>query len=362
MKAFSICFLFLFTALFAHAQVAKPHVIEIPNHGMYIPNQAFNIVAVVDGRDHSESIGVVQKGMGNRQAPAVFPAELDIYLKGYFSQNMSTFVGVKPVTLKVDRLFVSERTMATKELGFVELAIEILSEEGGQTYSLGKFQANLEESALDVTGSHGERIYQVILNCLHQFAASGMEPVTYSESLNEPEPIDYQKLMRKGLFINFSEWANPNAQLQNTMDFKIKTLSDGTKITRYQPIDANTNKRIKGLFAIVDGNAFYINASQYAAADYFVKAKVLGRYFVFEDQVSDPVAGAAFGLIGSLASTSTNLYVFDIKSGMVRVLDNSYMKELLLPYPELMEKWNNSDGKREAKKELVESINALISK
>lgn len=362
MRAVILWYLLGIVPFFGFAQSIKPHVVEIPNHGIFIPNQRFNITGVLDNRVNNESIGIVQKGMGGRQVPAVFPRELAVYLLEFFQHNLSTYVGVPQVILKVDRLYISERALATEGFGFAELAVEMLVEENGEILSLGRFESNMEESAFDVTASHGERLYQVLLNCLHQFAASDMAPVVYTQSEREIDPIDYKILMRKGLFKNYSEWSNPNSKSELPTDFQIRRVNDGGTAIRYQPIDPRTNKRIKGVFAMSDGQSFYINSSQYTAADYFVRATALGRYFLFEDQVTDPVAGAAFGLLGSLASTSKNLYVFDTKSGLVRVLDTTLMKELLLPYPELMDKWKNSNGKRDVKKELIESINSQLLK
>ncbi|WP_194975313.1 DUF6563 family protein [Aquiflexum lacus] len=354
--------LFLLTMLvhYGQCQNVKSHVVEIPNHGIYIPNQTFNITSVLDNRIQKETIGTAQKGMSNRQVDVVFSKPVEDYLLGYFQNNLPTYTDVTEVVLKVDRLSVSERTMATKEIGFADLAIEVLVEENGEIFSFGKFEANIEESGLDVTSGHGERIYQVLMNCLHQFSSSEKQMLAFVPIEEKSGFLDYKPLMRKGLFKSYSEWVNLDSGNESPTGFKIKGMGEGGKFPRYQPMDEKTNKRIKGIFAFSDGESFYLNASQYTAADYFVKAQLVGPYFLFEDQVTDAAATASFGLVGALASTKTNLYLFNPKFGTVRVLDDRYIKELLSGHPEILKAWEISDGKREIKKDLMVMLNEVL--
>lgn len=342
------------------AQNAKPIVVKVPDLGIYIQNQSFNIVAVTDNRPHRESIGNAGKGMGNKPVAIVFPKAADIYLLEYLQNNLPSYSDLMGITIKVDRLNLSERIMATKEIGFAELAIEVLTQKDGELFSMGKFEAKAEGTGLDVTTKHGERVYQVLINCLTQFAASDKQLTAYIPEAVQPSLLDFKPLLRKGLFRTYAEWVNTDAAPELTQKFDIKIIGEGSKLPRYQAMDAKTKKRIKGLFAFTDGESFYLNASQYTNSDYFVKSQLIGPYFLFQDVVTDPAMGVAFGAVGALASTKNNLYLFNPNSGNVKILDDKYMKELLIPYPELLSQWEASKGKKEDKAEIMALLNDAI--
>ncbi|WP_373521225.1 hypothetical protein, partial [Aquiflexum sp.] len=263
MKKIFTLFLMSILAHYGQCQNVKSHTVEIPNYGIYIPNQTFNITSVLDNRIQKETIGTAQKGMSNKQVDAVFPKPVEDYLLGYFQNNLPTYTDVIEVVLKVDRLSVSERSMATKELGFADLAIEVLVEENGEMFSLGKFEANIEESGLDVTSGHGERLYQVLMNCLHQFSSSEKQMLAFVPDEDKTGILDYKPLLRKGIFKSYSEWINLDSGKESLSGFTIKGMGEGGKFPRYQAMDEKSNKRIKGIFAFTDGESFYLNASQY---------------------------------------------------------------------------------------------------
>ncbi|MBW3466437.1 hypothetical protein [Arthrospiribacter ruber] len=340
------------------AQNKHPHVVEIPNHGISIKGQRFNLVEVVDNRPVKGSIGTVKKGMSNMPTYAVLPGAMDVYLLNFLQQNVSTYTEVSDLILKIDHFQVSERTLAAKEIGYAEVGVEFLLEDKGTIYSLGKFESKREVTGIDVTGKHGENLFYALKDCINQFSESNNEPVAILLDISNFAILDFQPYMRKSTYQTFADWTNIS---HVSGDFQIKGQNMKGNFPRYQVKDSNTKKGIKGLYGFSDGESFYLNASHYSYGNYFVKSQLVGPLLLFEDQITDPMAGVAFGMIGALASMRTNTYLLDSRSGLVRMLDDLYMKELLHGHPELMEAWKVASGKkRENKKEIISQLNAKL--
>ena len=84
MTRFLLTFLFIFSiSAFLFGQ-GKTHLITLsPDKSLKAPT--FYITKVLDQRPNKESIGVVQKGMGNRQVPANFSTEFSFHLLKAFN-------------------------------------------------------------------------------------------------------------------------------------------------------------------------------------------------------------------------------------------------------------------------------------
>lgn len=341
------------------AQNKHPHVVEIPNHGISITGQRFNLVEVVDNRPVKGSIGTVKKGLSNMPTYAVLPGAMDVYLLNFLQQNVSTYTEVSDLILKIDHFQISERTLAAKEIGYAEVGVEFLLEENGKTYSLGKFESKREVNGIDVTGKHGENLFFALKDCINQFSESNNEPIEILLDISSFSILDFQPYMRKSAYETFTDWTDI---FHVSGDFIIKGKNVRGNFPRYQARDSKTKKKIKGLFGFSDGDAFYLNASNYSYGNYYyVKSQLVGPFLLFEDQIGDPMAAVAFGMIGALASLRINFYVLDSRSGMVRMLDDLYMKELLHGHPELLAAYKAAAGtKRENQKEVISQLNAKL--
>jgi hypothetical protein len=359
MKSNIILGLFLAFSTGLMAQNKHGHIVEIPNHGISISNQRFNLIEVVDNRPIKGSIGTVKKGLSNLPTYAVLPGALDAYLLQFLQQNVSTYTEVPDLMLKVDHFQISERTLAAKEIGYAEVGVEFLLEEKGTIYSLGKFESKREVTGMDVTGKHGENLFYALKDCINQFSVSENEPVAILLDNSSFAITDFHPFMRKSTYHTYTDWTNIS---HVSGEFEIKGKNVRGNFPRYLAKDSQTKKKMKGLFGFSDGEAFYLNASNYSYGNnYYVKSQLIGPFLLFEDQITDPMAGVAFGMIGALASMRINIYVLDSRSGMVRILDDLYMKELLHGHPELMQAWKLAAGKkRENQKEVISQLNAKL--
>ena len=322
-------------------------------------NTGFYISEVQDARQIQGNIGVAQTGLANKQVPANFEEDFSIHLQKYLNSILPKKKDAQPLTLKVHKLYISERTSAMSELGSCELKVEFIKNEDGKSYSLGTFQSTTEGKGMDVTPKHDERIREAIAICLEQFEKSNWKNAATNEIVADVAS-DKNLLpsnLQKGLYFDFEDLLNntPNQELK----YKTKSIAQSKKSEHFQVFQHEKNKRIKNLFGYSDGQSVYLNASRYTQEEYFVKSKFMGRYIYFEDQYSSKAATAALGLLGAAVSTKHTGIVLDTKTGITTVLTNKNMESILKDYPELLEEYNRSKKTVEDDRRMIEKINTL---
>tara|TARA_B100000929_G_scaffold248496_1_gene207528 strand:- start:104 stop:1195 length:1092 start_codon:yes stop_codon:yes gene_type:complete len=359
MKAKKIfCLAFVVLGMLPISAQEKMHLIKLENGTALHADFYFN--EVQDSRQIQENIGVAQKGMMNKQVPANFTENFSLHLQSYFNSILASAPEKQALTVKFHKLYISERTSATSELGICEVKLEFLRNENDNLISLGTFQSSVEGKGMDVTPKHGERIKEAIEICIAKFSATNWKNATIVE-INEAPAIKHQfnskLVLNKGLYFDFEDIVN-NAPKQD-LKYRIKTLGENKKSAHYQVLQQEKNKRIKNLFGYSDGQHIYLNSSRYTQSDYFIKSQMIGRYIYFEDQYSSPQAAAAFGLIGAAASTKHTGIVLDTETGIVRVLNNKNMEDILKEYPELLNEYRQGKKKIEDDRNMIAKINKL---
>ncbi|MEM1119909.1 MAG: hypothetical protein AAGJ18_05635 [Bacteroidota bacterium] len=344
--------LLLLIGLTSFAQ--KKHKVTLSPSIVDIQDRPFYIKKVVDARPNQETIGFVQKGLGNRRVDAQFSEPLEVHLQKAFDQMVPMQDGQLPVVAKIHNLYISETTTAWKETGIAEVAIEFLSEDLSKSY--GFFQATEQKNGADVTKKHDKRIIAAITNCLISLAAKWGTETTPMQELSS---IDFtpDRVIQPGIYLTFSDFLlnQPIA----TTDFTIEEVAK--KVTLYKIRDTQTQKKLKDVYGVHDGQDFYLNAAQYSYATHFTKAQFQGRYVYFEDRVSDTGAAIAFGLIGALASTKTIGVILDTKTGLISELTRDFLAIHLKDYPELRKMYNDSDKKLPTKRAIMKKLNEILA-
>ncbi|WP_194774420.1 hypothetical protein [Pararhodonellum marinum] len=334
---------------------------------MPLNDREFNIIKVIDNRTQRENLGIAQKGMSNKKVAAVFPEDFESYLTNTLEAALPSKTEKRPLIIKVDRLHISERTMATKEIGTCDVSLEFFEEIDGKLYSLGKFKSLIEESSVDVTKRHGNRIMQALETCLLEFNQSDWQLADKKLHLEDPKLLDHPQSQlvfdfnsppAKGLYLHFDNWLNQTPH--ETDGFSIKPINENGKIPRYQVLDER-KKKIKFIYGFSDGASFYLQASNYlTGGNYFVKSDLIGPYLLFKDQISDPTMAVAFGAIGALASTKTIHIVLNMQNGMITFLNKANMADLLSDHPELLSIHENSKKSLEQEKEIIRLLNEKL--
>lgn len=352
-----IQFIFLFLVFSTVLSAQKIHKITLSSKAINLPNRQFHIETVIDHRMNKETIGFIQKGLGNKRINAKFSETLPIHLLKTFSRLIPVKTNTTiPIIAKVHNLYISERTTAWKEFGKAEITIEFLTADTSRSW--GKFFAEVEQNGMDVTKKHDERILLALETCLKKLVESWDNPPSVSANL-ENFSFDPSKSMKEGFYPTFSSFVKqePLTDAAYTIKFNKKNQN---WVEVYRQSDGKRVK--KDLFGFCDGQNFYLSAIQYSYQPHFVKAHFTGTYFYFEDKISNTGATIAFGLIGALASNKTKGILLDTRTGLVSELNRDFLVVAVKGYPDL-KKWYNKTKKGLAeKKELLRKLNEAIQK
>jgi len=366
MTRFLLSFLFIFSFSSFLLGQGKAHLITLnPTETLNAPS--FYITKVIDQRANKESIGVVQKGMGNRQVRANFPADFSAHLLSTFNKILIPNKDRQGLQVIIHQLYISERTSAWSELATCELKLEFAKEVDGSLSSLGVFQNTVSGKGAEVTKKHGRHIVEGLVKSILQLKGTDWKnkeatPITAVESNPSSDTpskvLDLNLIPKKGLYTSY------NALLKNEPDlaipYEVKLLKQTKKIEHFQVYHKGTKKRIKGLFGFSDGINFCLSASQFAIAEHFVKPKMIGRYIYFEDTFvpkSAVAASAGFGLLGAAASKRQYGVALDSHTGITVVLTNGNMYKLLKPHPKLLQAYKKATKSMKATRYCMERVN-----
>ena len=351
MRPYLLFFLSLFTTC---ALAQKVHQITLKPEAISLPNRAFHIATVLDQRSNKQSIGFAQKGLGNKRFDAQFIEALDIHLLKTFNQLIPSSK-TTPIIARIHNLYVSERTTAFKEVGKAEVKIEFLTADTTKTWGL--FFAEVEQKGVDVTNKHDTRIIQALTNCLEQLVERWTDPPVPAINF-ALATFDPSQGIKEGLYPTFSSFANQTPL--NDIKYQIRPNEKKPNwATLHRLYDGD---KIKDMFGVYDGTDFYLSAVQYSYETHMVKAHYTGKYFYFEDKVSDTGATLAFGLLGALASHKTKGLVLNTETGLVSEMSRDFLALALKDYPDLKKHYNKSKKQLADKKEVLRMLNEVLAK
>ncbi|CAM4204111.1 hypothetical protein [Gillisia hiemivivida] len=362
MKSGKIIF-FLFISIISFKGICQndAHLVMLqPKEKLEVSN--FYISEVIDNRVSKEGIGVIQKGAFNKQVAANFSEPFEKHLQNTFNILLPPAENKESITALIHKLYISERTTTTYELGTCEVEIEFLNSVDGIKYSLGTYSATVEKKGLDVTNKHDERILESLTQIINEASLKGVEkdpndlPVANNDRTNKK--IDFSEGLKKGLYYNFNNLLS-NSPV-DTLDYNTKLIAETKKLQHYLVHYPNSRKRIKNLFGYSDGENIYLNATNYTQEEYFIKSKFLGKYVYFEDQYDNKYVTAAFGMIGSLASTKLHGIVLDTQTGIVTVLTENKIEKLLEQQPQLLAEYNRGAQKIEDIRSIIKKLNDTL--
>ncbi len=347
-------FLLFFILLATGLSAQSNHKIQLDPQALQLENRSFHIEAVWDNRKTPNSIGFVQKGLGNKRINATFDGPFSEYLLKTFQQLIPQ-KNTTPIIAKVHNLYVSERTTVTKEIGKVELEIEFLTADSSKTWGL--FFAEVEGKGMDVTKKHNTRILEALSICLEQLTERWEE--TPMASIQRPIiAFDPSQPIKEGLYSTFTDFSNQTPI--NDIKYKIDRRSNQPHLA--QLVQEANGKILKNYFGFSDGTNFYISATEFSYDSHYVQAEFVGTYCYFEDRVTNTGASIAFGLVGALASTKKKGFVLDTQTGLVSELNRDFLASILGDYPELKKQYNTSKKKLADKKAVLQAFNEVLEK
>ncbi|MDJ1498003.1 hypothetical protein QNI19_33990 [Cytophagaceae bacterium DM2B3-1] len=325
-------------------------------------NKTFYIARVVDARSDKETIGIVQRGVFNRNAPASFVGSLEPQLQDFFDRGLAAKQGYTPVIVKVNQLVIAEKRTPTMETATAFAELDFIVSRNDSLFLLFQISSSVKRDGMDVTGFHDENIAEALSKCMIKFAKSPWKealykgPIVTNEQLISNSPIKFElpdlpvfhtNTPQRGIYMSLSEFLNnkPGNSEQFMLDVKPrkgKNWEGVDRVTPYLIQFDGSQTRLKNAWGFSDGSQAYI----YYNEDYFPLVQK-GNTFVFDGFVPLPnnmyivtpptsgvaeavvtgvVAGAVAAstaaiLAGSFSKGSRQTYQLDIKTGEIKVWD-----------------------------------------
>jgi hypothetical protein len=156
---------FVLNTLTVSAQKVYPIALDDDPRRIPFENRNFYIAAVIDERIDTTNIGIVQTGAFNSQRVAMFYDDCAVIVKEYYDSALPKGENQVPITIKIKKLRIDERTGATSERGWVDLEADFYS---GNRLVYHTVQ-HKEYTGLDVTKNHPENIVAVLENAVIEF-------------------------------------------------------------------------------------------------------------------------------------------------------------------------------------------------
>jgi hypothetical protein len=172
-------------------------------------------------------------------------------------------------------------------------------------------------------------------------------------------PILTDSVKQSGIYLNFEEFKQNNPSVKLSYPIIQKQVKYGGLGSSYSKtvyaidIPKKEGRDIGEVFGFCDGKDFYLIASEYTDIYFpnkihnfnFYKVEYIGK-LCFYDAVQN--SGPNTGTVATLGTV-----VIDMNTGEINLLSKSYLKELLIEKPELLEKFKKQENKYKHLKEYL---------
>ena len=309
----------------------------------------FSIRKIIDARENPDSMGTYFEQQGALSKTVVYTETFATGLKRYLDANYPK--REDQLILVIEHLNVSNTSESPKDINADFRLIYCISVDD----SLKKVWQDDLKASYSSKGKPKDMML-VLFTALNESLAK-----VPAVNWNKIYP-DYLLPFRKEeafppLFncdtLSVGVYTTLNAILENrpsnTHLFRVK-ISNGKKYLMHKESARMVDKR--GYVAYSDGQSVFINTrayrsfwKKYASPHGLKEARGRGRYLVWYDDITDKsevVAGGLFGVVGSIAATYMNVFVWDTTKGEIFELDRIQLNRILSEYPEVLELYNNT--------------------
>lgn len=346
MKYIYLLLILLFTGTVATAQI---HTLKLSKLSLPALQREFYIEEVFDCRVAKDVTGLVQTGLLNNKANAVFQNPLDQELLAFIAKHHLKQDGQTPVILRVNKLWVSELTTFDSETSTAELIVDFIYKQDNTYHKLYTATSLISQSGPDVTKKHEANIAAALYNCLKEFSTKDFGALlAQSEALTKEEargtfdniipPHDYPIMQTDtpttGVYMSFEEFRNNIPSITSGYDIRHRNvfnnmLAGGGELTPVLTMADGKRKAIKDAWGFIHENKAYIN---YGGAFYPLSRD--GQRYSFiglpidnnsnASAVAGMVGGAIGGAIGGAlvggmvsATAMPDVYSLDMLTGTV---------------------------------------------
>jgi hypothetical protein len=211
-------------------------LISLSAREVAIKHPTFYISEILDARSNKDIVGIVQRGLNNKQEIAQFKNGFQEELKNAIIEFLQPQANLTPLIVRVLKLNVFERTLLTSETAIAEVIVEFYTKTDAGITLVKSAASTVTSGGLDVTRSHGRNIERCLADCLSQ-VNSFLSQATPTFDLTST--IEHKKLFEtpdalgeyrysiltdaspvKGVYRNFIEFRDNAPGI--IMDFSIK--------------------------------------------------------------------------------------------------------------------------------------------
>jgi hypothetical protein len=317
-------FLILFCIATSSLAQNKTEVFEISKPATKILASNYNKFTLLDIRDDTSTIGIVQKGMFNTKAKLICVPALDVQLRSTFVSLIDNNAQSNELVLLLQQLNFMETTYALKEIGLVHFRGVFFARRENKYCMLAELDTIMTVQSMDVTKLLLKKGSAFIIDLLsHSIAIHATEYnlnnllyLTAYDSLQKINlPLYTTTIYKNGAYSNFEELLqqqplDTNVNIEFYKSGHWKSVQVKNKKGKFEEV------KLKDWYAFVFNNKIYLSTSIHEV--YPVEKK--GNDFYFTGKIHVPAStsqtismGVMFGLLGALASSTGSLEKAELK-------------------------------------------------
>ncbi|UOQ72217.1 hypothetical protein [Hymenobacter cellulosilyticus] len=256
-------FLLALCSLLAGPARAQTYYLDLGQQQIVLPDRVLHVEQVVDGRPgQSPTVGLVYRGLDNRQAAVLFLNGLEAELSSFLRKQLPARTGDHAVVLCVRELRINEQMGKITEEASADLAADVYEHRPDGYHFVRSVAARTAKRALETTAQHPMHLALLLQQCLGQVAATDWAqtnlsparalsqlatdvPVTLTAAGKKtPLPAILRQAPRPGVYYSFEQFlANrPDTTLTvhaDTVPLRLRGL-DGRRlwrgVARFRPV------------------------------------------------------------------------------------------------------------------------------
>lgn len=251
-------------------------LISLSSKKAALKNPKFYISEIIDSRSNKEIVGIVQRGMNNKQEIAQFKNGFQDELKNCLAEFLQPRTDLSPLIVRVLKLNVFERTLLTSETAIAELVVEFYKNTDRGIILVKSAGSTVTSTGMDVTRSHSKNIELCIADCLSQVNTFLINhqtvfdsPIDYKNLFKTPDvleeykyPILKDSFLVKGVYRNFIEFRDNTPGI--IMDFSIKEKVNytGSAYDATKGVVKTADGKVSNVWGYCDGEKIFIKLGE----------------------------------------------------------------------------------------------------
>jgi hypothetical protein len=232
----------------------------------------------VDARSNKDIVGIVQRGLNNKQEIAQFKNGFQEELKNANAEFLQPQANLTPLIVRVLKLNIFERTLLNSETAIAEVIVEFYTKTDVGITLVKSAASTVTSGGLDVTRSHARNIERCLADCLSQVNAflsqdkptfgitSTIEHKKLFETPDALREYEYSILSDaspvKGVYRNFIEFRDNAPGI--IMDFSIKEKPNytGESYDATKGVIKTDDGKESNVWGYSDGKRIFIKLGQ----------------------------------------------------------------------------------------------------